>query len=329
MPAYSAAMSQRRSLFFGSLARITGAGIPVAQAGAIIRARGRSGASVEALQALERGIQNGETIADSLRPSLTDLEYRMVGAAESGGRLSAGFQHLERYYALLAAAKKRMRRALTYPLLLLHTAAACSGVVAYLAGRPALPEMAVSFGILWAVLLVLGLGGRALLAAAVRSAPADALLRALPLAGAVWKHLALTRWSAVMHFHIISSQKFSAALEAAAEASGSATLAQATRRLARRAEQGLSLAEGMRGERVFPEHFALGFATAEATGTLDIETAQQMETCMQAATGAMDALSEWVPRLIYFGAVAYGAWQVLQLVGGMTKYYDGSFIKDL
>src|SRR5436190_14180915 len=208
MPAYNTTMFQRRSLFFASLARLTGAGIPVLKAGAIMKGHSRDGASHEALRALEAGIQRGETIAQSLRPSLTDLEFRMVDAAETGGRLSAGFKHLERYYAMLAAAKKRMRRAAAYPILILHAAAACSGVVAFMAQRPPLPEMLKSFGILWAVLLVLWLGIRAIVSAARRSTAADGLLRALPLAGGVWKNLALTRWVEVMHFQFISGKKF-------------------------------------------------------------------------------------------------------------------------
>jgi type II secretory pathway component PulF len=322
-------MSQRRSLFFASLARLTGAGIPVAKAGDFIRGRSRDGSSHQAVQALELGLQRGESIAQALRPSLTDLEFRMVDAAESGGRLSAGFKHLERYYALLAAARKRMRRAAAYPLVLLHAAAASAGVIAFLAGRPALPALFGSLAILWGVLLLLWLGIRAVISAAARVGPADTLLRKLPIAGSVWKNLALTRWSAVMHFHIISGQKFSTALEAAAEASGSAGLAVATRRLAARAEAGQSVAEGMQQELVFPEFFAFGFATAETTGTLDIETAQQMDACMEAATQSMDVLSEWVPRLLYFSALAFGAWQALQLVGYITKFYQGGWIKDL
>jgi type II secretory pathway component PulF len=322
-------MSQRRSPFFASLARMTGSGIPVVKAGAIIRGHIRDGASHQAIRALEQGIERGESIAEALRPSLTDLEYRMVGAAENGGRLSAGFQHLERYYALLAASKKRIQRAALYPIALLHVAAACSGVIAYLSGQPALPALATSFSILWAFLLLLWAGTGVLMNAAARSMVADGILRALPVAGKVWKNLALTRWSAVMHFHVISGQKFSTGLEAAAEASGSAGLAAATRRLASRAAAGQSIAEGMLEEHIFPEFFTAGFATAEASGNLDTETAHQMEACMQAATMDMELLGEWLPRLIYWAALGFGLWQALQMIGYISKFYQGGWIKDL
>src|SRR5688500_6220021 len=124
-----ATMSKRRSLFFGSLARLTGAGLPVVASGELLKRYARDGTSSEAMRALGQGLERGESIAVALRPSLTDLEFRMVGAAESGGRLSAGFEHLERYYALLAGAKSKMRQAALYPLLILHVAAAATGVV--------------------------------------------------------------------------------------------------------------------------------------------------------------------------------------------------------
>lgn len=125
-----------------------------------------------------------------------------------------------------------------------------------------------------------------------------------------------------MHFHIISGQKFSTALESAAAACGSATLANATKRLALTAAGGQSIAEAMQREQVFPEFFAGGFATAEVTGNLDHETAAQTRTCMEAASTAMDVLSEWLPRLLYFAALAYGAWMVFQLISGIGSQYQ-------
>ena len=215
-----------------------------------------------------------------------------------------------------------MRQAAIYPLLILHVAALTSGVIAHLAGRPPLPAIAMSMGILWVVLLVLYLLMRGIVAAAAKNAAADILLRALPFVSSVWKNLALTRWSAVMHFHIISGQKFSTALESAAGAGGSATLAESTLRLARAAAAGQSIADAMQHERVFPPFFTLGFATAEVTGTLDHETAAQTRTCMEDASTAMDALAEWLPRLLYLAAVVYGVWQVFRLAGGIGAQYQ-------
>jgi type II secretory pathway component PulF len=215
-----------------------------------------------------------------------------------------------------------MRQAAVYPLLILHVAAAATGVLAILGGRPALPAVATSLGILWAVLLALWLAGRGAVGLARRSAPADALVRAVPVAGAVWSKLALTRWSGVVHFHLISGQRMSAALDSAAAACGSASLAAATRRLAAAAAAGRSVADAMMRERVFPESFALGYATAEAAGTLDTETETQMRLCMEDATHSMAVLAEWAPRLLYLAALAYGAWMALQLAGAIGGTYQ-------
>jgi type II secretory pathway component PulF len=93
-------------------------------------------------------------------------------------------------------------------------------------------------------------------------------------------------------------------------------------RLAKTAADGQSLAGAMQRERVFPPNFALGFATAEATGTLDEETAAQTRQCMETATIAMDVLAEWLPRVLYLAALAYGAWQVFELAGGIGAQYQ-------
>lgn len=315
-------MSQRRAQFFASLARLTGAGLPVGKAGDFLRDHTSDRATQQAITALQDGLNRGGSIAGALRPALTELEYRMVGAAESGGRLSDGFAHLEKYYTLLAAARKKMRRAAMYPLLVLNVAALTTGVVTHMAGRPPLPAVAISLGILWVILLTLYFLTRLVVAAAAKNKAADTLLRTIPIVRQVWKNLALTRWSAVMHFHIISGQKFSTALESAAGAGGSATLAESTLRLARAAAAGQSIADAMQHERVFPPFFTLGFATAEVTGTLDHETAAQTRSCMEDASTAMDALTEWLPRLLYLAAVVYGVWQVFRLAGGIGAQYQ-------
>src|SRR5436190_24238035 len=95
-------MSQRRARFFASHARLTGAGLPMEKAGEFLSDHSRDHSTHAAIQSLRTGIAGGTSIAGALRPSLTELEYRMIGAAESGGRLSDGFAHLEKYYTLLA-----------------------------------------------------------------------------------------------------------------------------------------------------------------------------------------------------------------------------------
>jgi len=40
-------------------------------------------------------------------------------------------------------------------------------------------------------------------------------------------------------------------------------------------------------------------------------------------------LSEWLPRLIYFGAVAFGVWQAIQMSLSIMSFYQGGFLKGL
>ena len=322
-------MSRRRSLLFASLARMTAAGMPVLKAGKVLEARVRDAGSRQAVLALESGVARGETVAGALRPALTDLEYRMVEAAENGGRLSTGFAHLERYYSLLAESQAKMLRAALYPLALLNVAALTTGVVAKLAGKPVIPVVVTSLLVVWAVIILLYFGVRMLIRMAAKSPAADGFLRALPVASGAWVNLALSRWSAVMHFHLISGQRMSSALEAAGAASGSARLAAASQRLADAAADGRSVAEAMESEPLFPEFFSTGFLTAETTGTLDVETQQQMSARMQEATVCMALLAEWLPRLLYTAALIYGGWQAFQMamaIGGQyQKALNGDF----
>ena len=322
-------MPSKRATFFGSLAKLTGAGIPVRQAGELLLSHSKDSAVQQAVAALEGGLTRGQSIAEALRPSLSALEYGMVSAAESGGRLAEGFQHLESYHALLHETRARLRSGIIYPLLILHVAAATTGVVASLNGGSPLMAMLQAFAWLWVVL-----GGIAVLTivcikAAGRSTLADGVLRSLPIVRGVWSSLALARWYAVLHFHVLSGQKMSTGLENAGEAAASARLTRASYRMAAAAEQGLPVSSTMKTETVFPGHAILTFTTAEATGTMDLETAQQMRASMEQAQRSAATAGEWLPRLLYLGALLYGAWHVFKLasaIGGQyIKAYNGDF----
>ncbi len=315
-------MSKRRAHFFGNLSRLTRAGIPVIQAGGILEQHARNDAEARMILDLRDGLARGQTIAEALSPSLTPVESGVVSAAESGGRLSEGFAHLERYYAAVAEARRRAWKSATYPLLLLHVAALCSAVPVIMNQGNALPVVAQSLAVLW-----LGLGvvlaviyGFTRLAA--RNRAADALLCALPVAGKAWKLFALARWSAVMHFQIVSAKKMSAALEAAGDAGGSAGLAAASADLATAAAAGGSVAEAMPRHRYFPTMFCARFATGEASGTLDEVTAELMEHCLDDAVQAMNAVAEWLPRMLYVTAAVYVAWRVFQIAGAIGGVYQ-------
>jgi type II secretory pathway component PulF len=315
-------MSLRRAHFFGNLARLTGAGLPIIKAGGILELHARRDSEAKMILSLREGLARGESIATSLQPSLSAVEYGMVSAAESGGRLSEGFTHLEKYYAAVAEAQRRMRTAVIYPLLLLHVAAGASAVPTVMAGGNALPVLATALMILWIVLAILWFGALGVCRLAAKSTLADAILSSLPLAGKAWRLFALSRWSAVLHFHIMSAQKMSAALDAAGAACGSAGLAAATAQLSAVASAGQSVAEEMPRHRIFPSLFCAGFATAEATGNLDEETRQQMQRCLEDATAAVTALAEWLPRLLYTAAVLYAAWQVFRIAAGIFGTYQ-------
>lgn len=315
-------MSRRRSHFFGNLARLTRAGVSISQAGGILEQHARKDEEARVILALRDGLARGQTIADALHPSLTPVEFGMISAAESGGRLSDGFAHLEKYYTAAEMAKQRAWKAAVYPLLLLHAAALTSAVPVIMKSGDPLPVVMMSLVVLWlglgAVLLVL----YSFTKLAGTSRTADAFLCRLPVAGKAWKLFALARWSAVMHFQIVSARRMSVALEAAGAASGSAGLSAASTDLAATAADGGSVADAMPRYSFFPIMFCASFATGEASGTLDEVTAQQMEHCLDDAVGAMNTVAEWLPRILYCVAAGYVVWRIFQIAGAIGGVYQ-------
>lgn len=283
----------------------------------------------EAMARLTAGLDRGETIAQALGPSLDALETGIVSAAERAGRLDAGFRHLEHYYGLLAKSGAAIRTALAYPVVMLHFGIVIPVMLGAILGRQsAIPAIAIALVKLYAVLAVVWLGWRGLQKLAERHEGTDRLLRRIPLIGPARLSLAITRWSAVMHFLVVAGGRISDALRSAGAASRSATIDAASRRAANAVESGSTLGDALESGRVFPYDLVSAVATAECAGKLDEETARLAVESNSEATLRLGRVAEWLPRLCYFAVMGFLVWQIFKVASQYLGMQAG-FMKEI
>ena len=319
----------QRAAFFRELASLTAAGISVSQASRVLSQSWRDPAVLRAVQAMERGLAEGRTIADALAPSLDAMEYGILDAAERGGMLADGFAHLEQYHALRREALERGRAALRYPLFVLGAAVLLPAAVgAVLGQKPVVPALLGGLAWLAGLGLLAWLGWRWLSAAAARHPRWDQLLGWIPVLGPTREALALARWQAVMHFKIASSARISDGLRQAGAATGRARLVAASEAAAQAVEAGSELGSALLAQAAFPRSLAAGLASAEFTGTLDGETQRGAREWMARAAWLMESAPKRLAGAFYVGVLVFTAWQIYHLGQAYMAMYQ-QFADDL
>ncbi len=312
-----------RAAFFRELAQLASAGISVSQAARVLNQTWRDPAVQRAVQAMERGLAEGRTIADALAPSLDAMEYGILDAAERGGMLGEGFRHLEEYHALRAQALERGRAALRYPLFVLHAAVLLPAATEAVLAKQSVPlALLKGLGWLWGLGLLVWLGGRWLGTAAQRRPGLDRLLGLIPVLGPTREALALARWQAVLHFKIASSARLSDGLRQAGAATGRARLAAASERAAQAVEGGSELGPALLSEAAFPRSLAAPLASAEFTGTLDVETSRGAREWMARAAWLMESAPKRMAGAFYAGVLAFTAWQIWEVAQAYMGMYQ-------
>ena len=276
------------------------------------------------------GLKRGESIGDALGGSsnaVTPLEREVVSAAEKGGMLEKGFGHLSQYFLLFDRTRRRVLKGLTYPIFLIHLAIpVCTLAVNVFRGfsldgstegatpfRDTITQSIETMVIVWLIGAILFFGALILNRMSHRSAAIDAMLNWIPLLGKARRAIAMERFSQVFEIFLLSGEKMSDALAGAGKASGSGLIRDASRVGAKFLVEGDKLAHALySAPAAFPNEFARGMDAAEESGQLDRELAEWGRYYGEMAGEAMDRLSEWTPKLFYWGILGLVAFMIIR-----------------
>lgn len=305
----------QRSRFYASLATGIDAGLGVVGALGLITEEPFSAPGKELREAVARG----ESLAAAMarQSAFTSFEVRAVEAGEAGGRTVDVLRRLGAHFEVRGRARDRLGLTLLYPVILLHAALLLpplfvlfrDGVLAYLATVAPPLLGAYALGILGFYL------ARLLLAGTARRRSAERWVLALPLVGTVARDLAVADYAFFSGLLIRSGVPLVRTLNISAEASRSALLRHAGRRVAAAVERGANLWEAIsRQGEVFPRLFVETVKTGEIAGKLDEALERAERHGREEAATALGRLNVVLPVLALAAVGAVVAWVAVGLL---------------
>lgn len=311
---------QRKALFYTELEKLAEAGFGVREAARVMIDSGVSAAERAVLERVLAGIEAGKTIGGSFgEAGVSKLEQVLVEAGEKSGKPGPAYAHLAGYFELLAESRKQVRRAMVYPLVLLHLGLFLASM------PPALQEIdfgellvrfVISVVVLWLVIIGGAVAVKALLARAPESLGIDRLLNALPLVGKARRSLALARFARVFHAALLAGLGMRETVRMAGEASLSAEVAAATERMAEAVKDGVEIGPVMTVQRVFPKAFSSSYSTAEQSGSLDQEMDRWAKRFASESNDRIRALAVALPKIGYVLIVGFVVWKIFSFYSG-------------
>lgn len=280
--------------FSRQLATLLKAGVPLLQAFEVMGRSGCSASMNRLLEHLGREVGAGQNLADALQrhPRWFDTLYcNLVRVGEQSGTLDTQLEQLAQMLEQRQALRKRVRKAMLYPLLLLLTGLGVSALLllevvprfeALFAGF----ERGLPVFTQWVIDLSTGLGrhaGALLITTCAallgvrrlyqRHPPARlCLLRHLmgvPVLGPLLRHAALARFGRSLATAYAAGVPLLDAMHTVAAASGDALHEQAILRLRQAMANGQSLSLAMAEDRTFTPLLVQMCAIGESSGTLD------------------------------------------------------------
>jgi len=264
--------------------------------------------------------QTAEEYFRAVSAVFSNLDREVVASGERGGRLDQAFAYLRDYYGALARARRQTIAQLAYPLFILHLGAVLLAVPALMSGG--LPRFLIEAGgfllIFYFILFLIWLLMRTAKNAAEVNSSADSLLRGIPVVGGALVALFGSRFCMVMGLLVKSGVGILTAMDRSALASGSALFRKGALEASGTVRGGGSLGEAVIMTHAFPDSIDRAFQTGEETGRLDDEMQRQAERFTEQLNTRLDALSAWLPRIIYVLIMLALAWRI---IGFYTGYF--------
>lgn len=280
------------AMFYRQLATLIGAGLPLFQALSSCEAQTRNARLRGILRDCQTHTMAGGRLSEAMerhRYAFTDLQLAMIRAAEYSGGLDSTLDRLATYLDKELALRRTISRATLYPKLVAFSALFILGKSFFADGMPAISKLIIgSMGksaytggdylmdtvVVLAVILAWVIGGIILSRTVLYRSPGarrvlESIKHAIPGIGGVSRGFALTRFGRAFSALYGAGLPMSTAIQAAAEASGSAQIMEGSRRALEAVERGESLSSAFARTGSLSPIVLDMLRTGEQTGNLD------------------------------------------------------------
>ncbi len=272
-------------------------------------------------------LDQGHTVSGSLLRIgkwIPSFDLALLDAGERSGRLDACFKLLAVYYRERAQMARQMISDMAYPAFVLHIAILLFPLIDLFTRGNITRFLCMTVGIavpLYAVvfLVIYACQGRH---GELWRSRMENILGRIPLLGTARQYLALARLATALESLLNAGVPIVTAWELASTASGSPALARTVQTWKEPLENGSTFSELISKSGRFPDLFANLYHTGEVSGTLD-ETLTRLHTLYQSeGLSRMKALSQWTPKLVYFGILFFVAWKIITFYTGYFHQID-------
>src|SRR6202167_3694489 len=323
------------AVFARQLATMMSAGIPMVQAFEII-GNGHEKPSMQKLVLdIKSNIEGGSTLHEALEtyPLYFDsLFVNLVEAGEQAGALESLLDKIATYKEKTEALKKKIKKALFYPIAVLAVAVIVSIILlifvipqfeelfkGFGADLPAFTQMVVNLSRFvqhqgWVVALIIGAGFYSFFYFLKRSRKMqlamDRILLKFPIIGPILVKAAIARFARTLSTMFAAGVPLVEAMQSVAGATGNIVYEQAVLRMKDEVATGQRLQRAMESTGLFPNMVVQMIAVGEESGSLDTMSAKVAEFYEAEVDNAVDSMSSLMePAIMAILGV---------LVGGMV-----------
>jgi type IV pilus assembly protein PilC len=307
------------AIFTRQFSTMIDAGLPLVQCLNILAEQSESKNLRAVTDRVARSVEQGSTLADSLRRhprTFDDLFTNMVEVGESGGILDVVFQRLAVYIEKAAALRRKVKGAMIYPASIMGVAAL---VVIFMLTFviPTFTKMFKDLGadlplptqvVVWLsefvrtyiLLIIAAIVGcvfalRAYYRTEKGQATIDALLLKVPVMGTLIRKVAVARFTRTLGTLVSSGVPILEGLRITARTAGNKVVEKAVLQCRAAVTAGKTLAEPLKASGVFPPMVIQMISVGEQTGALDAmlsKIADFYDDEVDTAVSAMTALLE-------------------------------------
>jgi type IV pilus assembly protein PilC len=316
-------LPQDIAVFARQLATMMSAGIPMVQAFEII-GNGHEKPSVQKLVLdIKANIEGGSTLHESLAKHplyFDDLFVNLVEAGEHAGALETLLDKIATYKEKTEALKKKIKKALFYPIAVLVVAVIVSVILlifvipqfeslfkGFGADLPAFTQMVVNMSKFmqhsgWVVGVVLGGGIYTFMYFHKRSRNMrrflDRMALKFPIIGPILVKSAIARFARTLSTMFAAGVPLVEAMQSVAGATGNIVYEEGTLRMKDEVSTGQRLQRAMENTGLFPNMVVQMIAVGEESGSLDTMSAKVAEFYESEVDNAVDAMASLMEPMI-------------------------------
>jgi type IV pilus assembly protein PilC len=311
------------AVFSRQLATMMSAGIPMVQAFEIIGNGHEKPAMQKLVLDIKGTIEGGSTLHEALSKHplyFDDLFVNLVEAGEQAGALETLLDKIATYKEKTEALKKKIKKALFYPIAVLAVAVIVSAVLlifvipqfealfkGFGADLPAFTQMVVNLSRFmqhrgWMVMIAIGGSLYAFFYFHKRSRNMrrflDRVMLKFPIIGPILVKSAIARFARTLSTMFAAGVPLVEAMQSVAGATGNIVYEEATLRMKDEVATGQRLQRAMENTGLFPNMVVQMIAVGEESGSLDTMSAKVAEFYEQEVDNAVDSMSSLMEPII-------------------------------